>query len=114
MTTSRHCLILSLCLMTAGCGRWAIDRQDERAAELIDARLPAGMTLQEFGREFPAAQAFDSADGQTTYLVTAQQICFWCKSKRGFVRSVDTFARVATFENEVLVRVEPAREAAPQ
>ena len=54
--------ILLLLFLLGGCGRWAMDGQDERAAELIDASLPAGMTLQEFGQAFPAAERVDGGD----------------------------------------------------
>jgi len=105
----RFFLMTMVFMLLGGCGRWAIERQDARAAELIDARLPAGMTLQEFGKAFPAAQPVEASDDVTAYLATAQEICFWCRSGQGFVRSTDSFARVVIFEDGILVRIEPAR-----
>ena len=103
----RFFLMTMVSMLLGGCGRWAIERQDARAAELIDARLPAGMTLQEFGQAFPAAPAVEGSGDRTAYLTTAQEICFWCRSGQGFVRSTDSFARVVIFEDGILVRIEP-------
>jgi hypothetical protein len=101
-------------LLLGGCGRWAVERQELETAELIDARLAVGMTLQEFDQAFPTAQKLDAGDGVVAFLVTELKTCFWCYSGDGFVHSMDSFARVVRFADGTLVSIEPLKTGGEQ
>jgi hypothetical protein len=106
---ARSVIATVILMLIGGCGRWAVERQEEQAAEIIDARLTVGMTLQAFGEIFPEAQRLDADDGATVFLIAETQTCFWCYSGDGFVRSEDSFARIVRFENEALIGIEPVK-----
>ena len=96
-------ILIALVTLLSGCSRWSVERYDAETAKRIDAQVPVGMTMREFRDEFPDARKMgDDAD-----LVSINDICFWCYSGRGFVRSEQVFARVVRFEGDRVSEVQP-------
>lgn len=96
-------LTVFIAINLGGCGRWSVERYDAETAERIDQKLPIGMGLGEFQQAFPDAQKM----GDGAWLVAVNDVCFFCYSGRGFVRSEQVFARVVRFEGDRLKEVEP-------
>ena len=96
-------LAIILVAVLSGCSRWSVERYDAETTARIDEQVPVGMTMREFRDEFPDAKKM----GDDAYLVAINDICFWCYSGRGFVRSEQVFARVIRFEGDRVVEVQP-------
>ena len=94
-------VVMAMLVSAAGCSRWSIERYDDETTSRIDANLQIGMTSAEFGSAFPDAKS----TGPDTWLVSVQEVCFWCHSGRGFRQSEEIFARIVTFENGHLANI---------
>ena len=105
-------LIAVSCLPLSACGRWSPDRYDRAAAEHIDARLQIGMSLAAFRERYPAAVRLEPDSGQERYLISHNEVCLLCRTGHGFLVSEDVFARLAMFEAERLVAIEPVESGA--
>ena len=87
----------------SACGRWSEERYDVETAKRIDQQLPVGMSVREFRDAFPNASKIDA----NSWLVSVNDVCFFCYSGRGFVRSEQVFARVVVFDGDRLREVRP-------
>ena len=94
--------LIFLALFLAGCGHWGADRYESRVSDHIDDKLQTGMSVAEMQAAFPNAQQIDGS----TWLVTAEELCFRCTNSRAFKRSKDYYARIVTFENDSLSAIE--------
>ncbi|MGI9343386.1 MAG: hypothetical protein ACR2QV_11075 [Gammaproteobacteria bacterium] len=99
-------VLLGLCVL-AGCGRWSAASLEQRTAERIDNNLTIGMSKQAFDEIHPLAEFWREDEGRSQYLVTIHRRCFWCYSSKAFATSRDYFVRVAQFENDRLVSIDP-------
>lgn len=99
-------LALVACVLS-GCGRWSKAALERRTAERIDAHLEIGMSKADFDELHPLAEFWREQDGREQYVVTIHKRCFWCASRKGFQASREYYVRVAQFENDRLVSVDP-------
>ncbi len=108
---TRHLFVIcvSMVLLSA-CGAWKPEKLEAATSEAIDSRLTGQMPLADFRSEFPDAVLVDGNDIDGAWFVSAQHVCFWCRTPHGFQRSMDVYARVVKFEDGKLTRVEPASQ----
>ena len=95
-------LLLSLIVATGCAGRL-----DRRTSEWVDVHLEEGMSTAELMATFPQAEFWREQDGRAQYMVPIHKRCFWCYSKKGFQYSREYYVRIAQFENDRLVSVDP-------
>ena len=108
MNSTNLILFLLLMLVLAGCGRhWGTAEYEAATQEHLDSLLPIGMSFEEFERTFPTSKLLDGELGDGRILVVRNRQCFWCTNSDAFTRSMDTYARIATFEGGKLVSLAP-------
>jgi len=95
-----------LALLMSACGTWRPDKLEIATATAIDTRLPAQMEFADFRAEFPNAVLVDGDESTGTWLAQVTQVCFLCRTSRGFRRSEDVYARIVHFEDSRLARIE--------
>ena len=103
--------LIAALVFVAGCGAWKAEKLEATTAGHIDSRLSSNMALDDFRNAFPDAERISGDDQNGAWFVSVQDICFWCRTREGFERSRDVYARVVHFEDGELARIEPSRTA---
>jgi hypothetical protein len=98
----------------AACMHWGPERYEEKTRQHLDSQIPIGMSFDEFEQRFPLATLVDGEVGDGAFFVSVNGVCFRCTDSDSFKRSINTYARIAIFENGQLTEIKPVSAGGAQ